>query len=112
MKVLIQLIQITKSPKNKNCWLDVAVYPQLMAEYSALIQDYDFVDFEGEVFYYDVISKYDLGFNKTFLKRYKSSSVIVRKENLSEFFEFITSGNKEGIQTDFIEGRTIILIDY
>lgn len=112
MQINIQLIQIVKHPNNKNCWLAVDNYPQLVSQYSSLIQDYDFIDFEGEVFYYNVLSKYDLEVNKAFYKRNKPSEKLVNKEDLVELLNFVVSGNKQEILASFIENETVVLLNY
>ena len=55
MKSKISIIKIVKQPINKNCWLSVEDNIGLKSIYSDFITPYDFIDFEGEVFYYDVI---------------------------------------------------------
>lgn len=112
MKPNLQLIQITKHPTNKNCWLAVEDYPQLVSQYSSLIQDYDFIDFEGEVFYYNLISELRVNDTKSFFKRYGKLKTLTNNEGLDELLKFLTGDSKQDLLSNFVEGKTVILLNY
>jgi len=99
MKSKISIIEIVKQPLDKNCWLPVNDNLILKAIYSEFITDYDFIDFEGEVFYYNIIDSITNCFPKDLNKVINGLCVVS-----SELFE-------HDIYNDIEADAKIILIE-
>ena len=111
MRTTFQLIQIVKDPIDKNCWLSVNDYRELRGQFESFIQDYDFIDFEGEVFYYNVLSKLPINDIKGFLNRTNKSTTLFNNIELDEFLKFLSPETKQIVLTGFVENTAVILIN-
>ena len=105
MKTKLSLIKIVKRPINKNCWLSVEGSPELRPKYGDYIEDYDFIDFEGEVFYYDVLDSLTDCFIDSFI--YTKNMVISDSTLVIGLGEFMKNEFKDSFSKRFmgIEGE-------
>jgi D-alanyl-lipoteichoic acid acyltransferase DltB (MBOAT superfamily) len=110
MQITFQLIQIVKDPNDKNCWLAINDYPQLKEQFESFIQDYDFIDFEGKVFYYNELKELPINDVESFLKRYNKSSTLFSNEELEVLLKFLSLETQHILLSHFVEGITIALI--
>ena len=109
MQSTFQLIQIVSDPANKNCWLSVDEYPTLIEQFSSHIQDYDFIDFEGRVFYYNLLNKLPINDDKAFVKRYSNINTLSFNEGLEVFLRVLSSETQQIVLSHFVEGKTVII---
>jgi len=93
MKIKVALIKIVKRPINKNCWLSVEENLELKSEYGEYVEDYDFIDFEGQVFYYDVLDSMVDCFIDGFI--YTGNTVIFDSVQVKELKKFVKKEFKE-----------------
>ena len=110
MQLTFQLIQIVKAPNDKNCWLAVNDYPQLRKQFATFIEDYDFIDFEGKVFYYNQLFKLPISDRKAFHKRYENNDFISYNEGLEAFLSVLSPETKQIVLSNFVEDDTVILL--
>ena len=85
----ISLIKIVKNPSNKNCWLAVDNFPFLKELFSDLITDYDFIDFEGEVFYYDIITTIKNGLSDSYIYDFERQKLINSQIDIKDIEKYI-----------------------
>lgn len=97
MEIKVSLIEVVKRPIDKNCWLSVEGNTELKVKYADYIEDYDFVDFEGEVFYYDVISTMLNCFTDEFI--YTGAVLITDLKEIKQLERFV----KKELKTTFIK---------
>lgn len=95
----ISIIEIVKHPKDKNCWLSVEENLSLRSIYSDFVKPYDFIDFEGDVFYYDVIDTIPNCFSKEFTTVINRMCIISNELFESSFYDQI----KAEVKTELIE---------
>jgi len=88
----ISLIKIVNNPVNKNCWLAVEQHSELKASYIDCITFYDFIDYEGDVFYYDVVEFIETRFNveidTQIILENKEINSVKNKVSLNELSKF------------------------
>ena len=111
MQTTFQLIEIVSNPVNKNCWLAVEEYPELKTLFSDFIQYYDFIDFEGNVFYYNSLNKLPINDAKAFVKRYSNINILSKNEGLDVFLEVLSQETQQIVLSHFVEGNTIVLFN-
>ena len=99
MQSKVSIIEIVKHPIDKNCWLSVADNLALKTLYSEFIMDYDFIDFEGEVFYYNVIESIPNCFTEGLKTTYNGLCVISNELFEHDIYNYI----KADIKTVLIE---------
>ncbi len=71
MGIKLELIKIVEHPTDRNNWIAVADDPILKSQFSKLISYYDFIDYEGDVLYYNIISSQVDGVKQSFFDVYK-----------------------------------------
>jgi hypothetical protein len=99
MKSKISIVKIVSQPLDKNCWLAVDDNLGLKSIYSDFITQYDFVDFEGEVFYYDVIDSLFNCFTEDLPATFKGMCIISSELFEDDIYDYI----KPDIKTKLIE---------
>jgi len=109
MKVKVSVIQIVKRPINKNCWLSVEENLQLKAKYGQCIEDYDFIDFEGQVFYYDVLDSLTDCFVDDYT--YTGSAIVSDSNRIKELKRFVKKEFKDVFFKTFSNVGGILKID-
>ena len=106
MKSEISIIKIVKQPINKNCWLSVEDNIGLKSIYSDFITPYDFIDFEGEVFYYDVIGSISNCFSADLPTDFKGMCIISSELFDADIYSYIKTDSKseliEKLQNDIL----------
>ncbi len=106
MKSKISIIKIVAQPVDKNCWLSVADNVNLQAIYSEFITDYDFIDFEGQVFYYDVIDSISECFSENFTTAVNGMCIISNELFENDIYNYIKADVKvkliEKLQNDIL----------
>jgi len=109
MKVKVSLIKIVKRPIDKNCWLSVDENLELKAEYSECIEYYDFIDFEGQVFYYDVLDSLIDCFTDDFI--YTGNTVVSDSVKVKELKKFVKKEFKNVFIKRFSNVDSMLKID-
>jgi hypothetical protein len=106
MKSKISIIKIVNQPVDKNCWLSVDDNVGLKFIYSDFITNYDFIDFEGEVFYYDVIDSLSNCFTEDLPASFKEMCIISSELFEADIYDYIKSDIKikliEKLQNDIL----------
>jgi len=81
----------------------------LKAEYSEYIEDYDFIDFEGQVFYYDILDSLVDCFTDDFI--YSGNAVISDSVKIKELKRFVKKEYKGVFFERFTNVNMILKID-
>ena len=83
-------------------------------QFSSLISYYDFIDFEGDVLYYNEISNQIDGGRQAFFDMYSTGDFIVTQAALSKLSKLILPHYKDdfcfNIQSKFVEGQTVVRV--
>ena len=62
----LELIKIVAHPEDRNNWISVEDNPQLAQQFTSLVSYYDFIDFEGDVLYFNQVSTLIDGVKQSF----------------------------------------------
>ena len=114
MSVKLELIKIVEFPDNRNHWISVENNPELAKQFVSLISYYDFIDFEGDVLYYNEISAQIDGVKQSFSEIYKTGDFISNQSSFDKLSKLILpnylSDFDNNFKAIFIEDQNIIKV--
>jgi hypothetical protein len=114
MSIKLELIKIVEHPSNRNNWISVEDNPELAIQFESLISYYDFIDFEGDVLYYNQISIQVDGVKTSFFDIYKTGDVIFNQSSFDKLSKLILPNYLNDFEVHFkvkfVEGETVVRI--
>ena len=97
----LELIQIVENPTDRNNWISVEENPMLAKQFASLISYYDFIDFEGDVLYYNMISSQIDGVKQSFFDVYAKGDFVAIQIALNRLEKLILPNYLKDFEVNF-----------